>query len=174
MVHISGLGRRTDYDAAKISTTTTTMSKETRVCVNEATQREKKQHKCDQLIRSPVKETIELDTEFVCTHARVICVTRHKEKKKLNKKSRKLGVYFPERLCQSFSLSLSLVCRSKYMQQVLWLLACRFCRFLVLLFPCCCFFVERALCSPISRLYNTIVSRKVLLGRERNEYDVSI
>lgn len=104
MVHISGLGRRTDYDAAKISTTTT-MSKDTRVCVNEATQREKKQHKCDQLIRSPVKETIELDTEFVCTHARVICVTRHKEKKKFNKKSRKLGVYFPERLCQSFSLS---------------------------------------------------------------------
>lgn len=107
------------------------------------------------------------------TCTRYLCNAAQREKK-LNKKSRKLGVYFPERLCQSFSLSLSLVCRSKYMQQVLWLLACRFCRFLVLLFPCCCFFVERALCSPISRLYNTIVSRKVLLGRERNEYDVSI
>lgn len=55
--------------------------------------RQTEEKKRDQLFWSPVKETIELDTKFVCTHARVIYVTRHRRIKQKQKNNKSCSVY---------------------------------------------------------------------------------
>lgn len=144
-----------------------------------------KQQQCDQLFRSPVKETIELDTKFVCTHARVICVTRqtHTEfEQKQTKQQILFRVFFPNDYVER---DLSCSAGSKTCNRYSGLLACRFCRvFFLSLSPFHSrllfnrlFFFHVFFClagdSPFG-LYNTIVSRQGTPSRERNEYDVSI
>lgn len=98
-------------------------------------QREKGRNQRDRFIRSPVKETIELDTKFVRTHARVICVTRHRKLNKNNNNSNsKYRCVFSR--TNGFVDRSSLLVRLKDMQQVhtvvvglslLSLLFCCFC-----------------------------------------------
>lgn len=95
-------------------------------------------------------------TRYLCNAAQKI-----KQKQK-NNKSR--SVYFPERLCRSFSRSMLERHATGTLVVGLSLLSCFF-SFSFFFFHVS--FVVRALCSPIPRLYNTIVSRKVLLGREK-------
>lgn len=147
-------------------------------------------------MRSPVRETIELDTKSVCSHARVICVTwcrkksaqtkqKQKRKKNNNSKTTNLACVFSWRTCLRVWVFLALVdfktC-NRYTYSGCLLVACVvsvvvvffFSSFSVAFISFLChvsFVVPR--CSWF-RLYNTNVSSFGSSRTKPNEYDVSI